>query len=244
MVDVDRLIPGDHPARAIWEFIGRLDLSAFYEKVKAVEGRAGQPAFDPRLMISVWVYGLSRGVNSVRALSHWCDWEPGLQWLCAMGTVNYHSLSSFRVAHGEALQELFQQVLGVLSAAHLIGLERVAVDGTRIRASCGNDSFRQPDGLKEHLEEAAAHLEEIGQESEEVLSQRTQAARERRDRERQERIEAAQAEMEKLQQARAEGDREKVQVSVTEPEARIMKQPGAASRRPITCNWRPTQTTS
>lgn len=84
-IDVERLIPEDHAARAIWELSGKLELKAFYEQVKAVEGRAGQPRFDPRLMISIWVYGLSRGINSARELSEWCRWEPGLQWLCAMG---------------------------------------------------------------------------------------------------------------------------------------------------------------
>ena len=66
-----------------------------------MEGHPGQP-FDPQLMISIWVYGLSRGISSARELSEWCDWEPGLQWLCAMETVNYHSLSDFRVQHEAA----------------------------------------------------------------------------------------------------------------------------------------------
>ena len=56
-VDIEQLIPNDHGARAIWDLVGTLDLTPFYEKVKAVEGHAGQPPFDPRLMIWVWVYG-------------------------------------------------------------------------------------------------------------------------------------------------------------------------------------------
>ena len=60
-IDVERLIPEDHAARAIWELVGQLELKPVDEKVKAVAGRAGQPPFDPRLMISIWVYGLSRG---------------------------------------------------------------------------------------------------------------------------------------------------------------------------------------
>jgi transposase len=142
-IDVERLIADDHAARAIWELVGRLDLRAFYETVKAVEGHPGQPPFDPRLMISIWVYGLSRGISSARELSEWCEWEPGLQWLCAMETVNYHSLSTFRVAHGEALKKLFVNLLAVLSAQGLVGMERVTVDGTRIRSSCSEDSTRK-----------------------------------------------------------------------------------------------------
>jgi len=127
-VDIERLIPDDHPARAIWDLVGRLDLRSFYEKVKAVEGHAGQPPFDPRLMISLWVYGLSRGVNSARELAEWCEWEPAMQWLSARDGVNYHSLSTFRAAHGEELKKLFVELLGVMSAAGLVGWERVTVD--------------------------------------------------------------------------------------------------------------------
>ncbi len=43
-VDVERLIPEDHPARAIWEFVGRLDLSGYTEQVRSVAGGAGRAA--------------------------------------------------------------------------------------------------------------------------------------------------------------------------------------------------------
>jgi transposase len=225
-IDVERLIADDHAARAIWDLVGRLDLRAFYEAVKAVVGHPGQPPFDPRLMISIWVYGLSRGISSARELSEWCEWEPGLQWLCAMETVNYHSLSTFRVAHGEALKKLFVNLLAVLSAQGLVGMERVTVDGTRIRSSCSEDSTRKGKGLQEYLEKAAAQVEAVEQEPEGEISRRQQAARERSQRERQERVIAAQQQLRKLEQERGASEAEKVQVSVTEPEARVMKQPG------------------
>ena len=43
-----------------------------------------------------------------------------------------HTLSDFRVAHVDALHELFVQTLGLLSAEGLITLERVMQDGTRV----------------------------------------------------------------------------------------------------------------
>ena len=48
--NVDRLVEEDDPARAIWEFVGRLDLSRYEEKIKAVEHEAGRPAVSPRVM--------------------------------------------------------------------------------------------------------------------------------------------------------------------------------------------------
>ncbi|MCK6557041.1 IS5/IS1182 family transposase, partial [Candidatus Binatia bacterium] len=76
-VDVERLIEEDHPARAIWELVGRLDLRRYYEGIKVMEGEAGRSATDPRLLISVWVYAYSCGVSSAREISRLCEYEPG-----------------------------------------------------------------------------------------------------------------------------------------------------------------------
>ena len=150
VVDVERLIGEEHPARAIWEFVGQLDLSGYSEEVRAVEGKAGRPAWEPRLLISLWVYAYSEGVGSARAIEQLCEWEPAYQWLTGATVVNAHTLSDFRVKHEQRLKGLFGQILGLLSADGLITLERVMQDGTKIRAKAAQDSFRR----KERVEQA------------------------------------------------------------------------------------------
>src|SRR5437867_9401010 len=90
-VDVERLIPDDHPARAIWEFVGNLDLSGYTVQIRAVEGMAGRPALNPQLLISLWVYAYSQGVGSARAIEKLCENDPPYQWLTGMEVVNAHS---------------------------------------------------------------------------------------------------------------------------------------------------------
>jgi len=80
-VDVEKLIEPDHPARAIWELVGRLDLSAFRAGIEVVEGEAGRPAFDPQLLISLWIYAYSEGVSSAREIERRCEYHPAYQWL-------------------------------------------------------------------------------------------------------------------------------------------------------------------
>jgi hypothetical protein len=46
-VDVERLIGEDHPARAIWALVGRLNLSAFYQAIESSTEEGGRPAIDP-----------------------------------------------------------------------------------------------------------------------------------------------------------------------------------------------------
>jgi len=153
-VDVEQLIEEDHPARAIWELTGQLDLGGFYAPIAAVEGSAGRTPWDPRLLVSLWVYALSRGVSSAREVARRCEYEPGFQWLCGLEPINYHTLSDFRTQHGPALQELFVQVLGVLSAQKIVNLERVMHDGTKIQAQASRDSFHREPTLQAHLEAA------------------------------------------------------------------------------------------
>ena len=128
-VEVERLVEEDHPVRAIWELVGRLLPTDFYSGIKAVEGTAGQAAFDPQLLTSLWVYAYSRGVGSAREIARLCEYHPAYQWLTGLEAVNYHSLSDFRTRHPEALSQLFTEVLGLLSHAVLITLERVMQDG-------------------------------------------------------------------------------------------------------------------
>ena len=63
-VDVEQLISEDHPARAIWTLVGRLDLRRFYENIESSAEEGGRPAIDPQLLISLWVYAYSRGIGS------------------------------------------------------------------------------------------------------------------------------------------------------------------------------------
>jgi transposase len=223
-IDIEKLIEEDHPARGIWAMVSQLDLSALEAKIKAVEGRAGQSSLNPRLLMALWIYGYSEGISSARELSRMCGYEPGCQWLTAMQPVNYHTLADFRVEHKSELDEIFVQVLGLLSAEGFIEMKRITQDGTKIRAAAGADSFRREERIRQHLEMAREQVEALSRPESEQLSQREIEARKRASREKKQRLEQALKELEQMQQARAEKEKHQVRVSETDPEARVMKQ--------------------
>jgi len=53
---LDSLLPQDHRARLVWEYVEGLDLGRLYQKIQAVEGRAGRAAIDPRILLALWLY--------------------------------------------------------------------------------------------------------------------------------------------------------------------------------------------
>jgi transposase len=218
---IEELIPADHKARAVWELAGRLKLDRFAESVKTQAGSAGRPAWDPRLLVSVWVYAYSEGIGSAREIERLLEYEPGFQWLCGLSSINHHTLSDFRVKHKKALDELFAQMLALLEKEELLSLERVMHDGTKVRAQAGSDSFRRGRTVTEHLERARKVVEQMGDPRED--RDRREAAQERAAHERAERLERAADELEKIRAAKQPPEREAARVSLTEPDARLMK---------------------
>ena len=229
-VDVENLVGPGHRVRAIWEFIGRLDLSGFYASVEAVEGEAGRPVWEPQLLISLWVYAYRDGVNSAREIAQLCEYHPAYQWLTGMEVVNYHTLADFRVAHQKELDDLFAQVLGVLSYHKLITLKRVMHDGTKIKAAAAEKSFRREATLQAHLERARQQVQALSEANAEELSARKAAARKRALCEKQQRLQAALDEIEKLKNNQTQPSEEQPhqdkakepRASTTDSQARIM----------------------
>ncbi len=225
-IDVERLIEEDHPARSIWELVGRLDLSRYYAGIAAVEGRAGREHTDPQVLISLWLYAYSRGISSAREMARRCEYEPAFQWLCGLEPISHRTLSGFRSSQKAALDDLFVQVLGMLSAEGLITLERVTLDGTKIKANAGGNTFRRQPTLEAHLQLAREQVRLMEEQAaeEEQMARRQVAARQRAARQRRSRLEAAVREVERLQREKKD-DRDSfvARASSTDPEAHVMR---------------------
>jgi len=224
-VEVEKLVDLDHPVRAIWELVGRLNLEPFYVEVESVEGVAGRPVWDPRLLISLWLYAYKDGVSSAREIARLCEYHPAYQWLTGLEVVNYHTLADFRIRHKEALDQLFIGVLGVLSHEGLITLQRVMHDGTKVKACASDKSFHRKARLQDHLRLAREQVEQMGDPESEESSQRVAKARQRALREKQQRLVEALRELEQIEASRSKAsEKEKARASSTDPEARIMLQ--------------------
>lgn len=224
-VDVEKLISEEHPARAIWTLVGRLDLSPFYRAIESSVEEGGRPAFDPQLLISLWVYAYSQGIGSAREVARRCEYDPAFQWLTGLTEVNYHTLADFRVEKQQELDELFTQVLAALSKEGLITLEQVMQDGTKIKALASSRSYRHEKTIREHLEQARQQVAAMGDPRNDETSPKAKQAQARARREQQERLESALEELQKLQ-VRKDGRKAKREagVSTTDPQARVMKQ--------------------
>jgi transposase len=225
-IDLDSMLPEDHEARAVWEFVEGLDLSPLYEQIRAVEGHAGRPAIDPPILMALWLYATVDGVGSARALDRLCERHDAYRWICGGVSVNAHTLSDFRVAHEALLDDLLTKSVARLMDAGLVTLRRVAQDGMRVRASAGAASFRRRKRLRELEKEARKQVEALRRELDEdpaASSRRQTEARLRAAKDRQARVKRALAEMPEVEEKKASQDKDEARVSTTDPEARVMR---------------------
>ncbi len=220
------LLPDDHQARIVWQYVLGLDLSLLLDRIKAVHHRPGHPPIDPRIMLALWLYATLRGVGSARELARRCETDLPFQWICGGVSVNYHTLADFRTRHVEFLDGLLTTSVALLMQQELVTLDRVAQDGMRVRASAGAASFRREPTLEEHLAEAKAQVEALKAELETdpgAASKRQQAARERAARERLERLQNALAQLPEMEAKKPAGKKDQARASMTDADARVMK---------------------
>ena len=67
---LDELLSQDHPARFVAEFVDALNKEDWSELGVDIEGDSmGAPAYHPRALLSVWLYGFMTGVESSALLN-------------------------------------------------------------------------------------------------------------------------------------------------------------------------------
>lgn len=160
-MDLEATVGPEHAVRNVWAFVERLDLSALYAEIGSVEGGAGRSAIDPQILMALWLYATVDGVGSAREIERLTEAHDAYRWICGGVNVNHHTLSDFRCARVELLDELLTDSVAVLVDKGLVKLERVAQDGMRVRASAGAASFRRRSTLESCLEQARAQVQAL-----------------------------------------------------------------------------------
>ena len=223
---LEDLLETDHQARLVWDFCRNLDLAPLYDALRSRVGGPGHPAIDPLLCVCLWLYATLEGVGSARALARLCSEHHAFRWLAGGVSVNDHTLADFRTAHLDFLDALLTRSVAVLREQDLVDLNRVAIDGLRVRACAGAASFRRKQTLEEHRAEAKDQVDRLKQEMSDdpaASSRQQTAARERAARERQQRLEEALKRLPELEARKKPDEKDKARASTTDPEATVMK---------------------
>ena len=160
---LDELLPLDHPARFVAEFVDALDREGWNELGVAIEGDPlGAPSYHPRAMLCVWLYGFMTGSRSSRKLEAACRDQIPFLWLTGWQHPDHNTLWRFYKDHRQAMRSLFKRTVRTAIAMELVDLAMQAVDGTKVIASAArerNYDAKRLDKLLERVEKAILDLD-------------------------------------------------------------------------------------
>ncbi len=162
--DLRSWLPKGHPTYFILDIVGQLDLSAIYETYDGSQG--GQPPYDPRMMVSLLLYGYCEGIRSSRKIERATYDSVAFRVLSLDQHPDHDTISTFRQRHLDALSGLFRQVLCLCVKAGLVKLGHVALDGTKVKANASKHKAMSYGRMKKKEAEIEAEVRRLLTEAE------------------------------------------------------------------------------
>ncbi len=101
---MDDYVSEHNPVRAIDAFVGTLDLEALGFRHAEEYCGAGHPAYDPGLLLKLYLYGYQHRVRSSRWLEAETHRNLEVIWLCQGATPSYKTIADFRKDNAAALR--------------------------------------------------------------------------------------------------------------------------------------------
>ena len=161
---LDELLPLDHPARFVAEFVDALGREDWRELDVEIEGDPmGAPSYHPRALLSIWLYGFMSGIRSSRKLEAACRDQIPYLWLTGWQHPDHNTLWRFYKGHRQSMRKLFRRTVRTALAMDLVDLAVQAVDGTKVPANASSSRSYNAEGLAkllERLDRSIAELEE------------------------------------------------------------------------------------
>jgi transposase len=165
---LDELLSQDHPARFLVEFVDGLDRAMWMEMGIDLDGEPlGAPAYHPRVLLSIWLYGFMTGVRSSRKLEAACRDQISYLWLTGWQRPDHNTLWRFYQAHRRAMRGLMKYTVRTAVELGWTDLAIQAVDGTKVAANAAGDQTYDAAGLGRLLERVEVAIAELEAQNEE-----------------------------------------------------------------------------
>ena len=165
---LDELIADDHPVRFIASFVDSIDTSIWQQMSVDLNGDPlGTPAYHPRALLSVWLYGFMTGTRSSRKLESACRDQMPYLWLTGWQHPDHNTLWRFYKEHRAKMRHLFKLTVRTAIKIDLIDIAVQAVDGTKVQSNAARDRTYDAKALRELLKRVDTVILELEKQNEE-----------------------------------------------------------------------------
>ncbi len=162
---LEEYVSADNPVRAIDLWVSTLNLQKLGFKHTEASSKVGQPAYDPAVLLKLYLFGYQRGVRSSRKLEYQTCYNTEVMWLCQGARPSYKTIANFRKDNLEALKSAQSEFVLLCRELELFGGSQVAIDGSFLKANASKSSMYTSKRLQRQLEQLevkiAAYLQQL-----------------------------------------------------------------------------------
>lgn len=165
---LEELIAPNHPVRVVNQVVDNLNLDPILAKYEG----GGCPAYHPRLMLKVLIYGYLTNLYSSRKIEQALQENIHFMWLSGMSYPDHNTINRFRSDRLKGvLKEVFSQVVWLLIDHGHITLKEAFLDGTKIEANANRYTFVWGRRVQTHKENIKKQLKELWSYAESVAKE-------------------------------------------------------------------------
>ena len=151
------MLPKIAPVRVIDVFVDDLDISGLGFNTEPAE--TGRPAYHPRTMLKIYIYGYLNRVQSSRRLEREAQRNVELMWLTGRLAPDFKTIADFRRDNGEAIRLVCREFVMLCRKLNLFADAFVAIDGSKFKAVNNRDKNFTRAKMKRRLAEVEASIE-------------------------------------------------------------------------------------
>jgi transposase len=154
---LDDYVAEENPVRVIDVFIDDLDISGLGFRAEAPA--MGRPAYHPKMMLKLYVYGYLNRVQSSRRLEVEAQRNVELMWLSGRLAPDFKTIADFRKDNGEAIRLVCREFVMLCKKLNLLSNKLVAIDGSKFKAVNSRDKNFTRAKMKRRLADVEAAID-------------------------------------------------------------------------------------
>ena len=148
---VEDYVSPTNTVRAIDAYVSTLDLATLGYQHSQMAASAGQPAFNPAVLLKLYLYGYMQRIHSSRRLERESLRNLELIWLVEGSKPTYKTIADFRKNNTAALKATNRDFVLLCKELDLFGGEEVGVDGSFFKANTNKASIYTSEKLDSQL---------------------------------------------------------------------------------------------
>jgi transposase len=155
---LDQIVEPDNEVRIIDLFVESINVADFKFEIKSRQ--EGRPAYHPKDLLKLFVYGYLNHIRSSRQLEKECKRNIELLWLMKELAPDHNTIANFRRDNEKAIRKVFRYTVSIAKEFNLIGGKLVAGDSTKLRAQNSKKNNFNEGKIERHLAYIDAKLDE------------------------------------------------------------------------------------